>query len=141
MIRMTSIAVGLFLASAAAQAQQSAKFQVTVRVPAALESFQSSRLVAVLAREDLSGEGRDFVVDRTINEKIAHVKGKETIIKLTVGANAKLTPGANHKLTVIVFSPTSQRTHIADREGSFGPIFLTTGNWPTNVNVVLRAEK
>ncbi len=141
MIRFASFVAGLMLLASTAQSQDNIKLQVTIRVPASIDSFQNQRLITLLAKQDTSGEGRDLVVDRQMDEKLSHTKGKDTIIKVALGNKDKFTPGVNHKLIVHVMTPTGKRTLIGEREGSAGPIFVQSGNLPKNLLVVLRAEK
>jgi hypothetical protein len=138
LIIATTWAVILFLGSDAF-AQESAKVQVTVKVPAKVVSFEDQRLVIYLSHDNpLKGDdARDTPVDRHIDKTFSHVKGQETVLTLTLGEKAKLNTNVQYAVSVNVFDPKSKRTHFGECDGRSLCHVLTHGS-PNRVTLEVR---
>src|SRR5713226_8702491 len=120
----------ILLPGSDAFAQESAKVQVTVKVPANVASFKDQRLVIYLSHDNpLKGDdARDTPVDRHIDKTFSHMKGQETVLTLTLGEKAKLNTTVHYAVTATVFDPKCKRTHIGERDGQSLCYVLTYGS-------------
>ena len=118
-------------------AQDRAKVDVTIKIPAKTQSFTNLRLVVMLYHNDLNEDERRVAVDRYIDAKFAHTQGKETVVKVTLGQNAALKPNLQYTLTATVFQGGSKRTHFSECDGREGP-FVVLSDGRTKINLVLR---
>lgn len=127
----------ILLLGSDAFAQESAKVQVTLRIPAKVASFEDRRLVIYLSHDNpLKGDdARDTPVDRHIDKKFSHTKGKETVFAVTLGEKAKLNTKVQYAVSANVFDPKSKRTHIGESDGLCH--VLTYGS-PSRITLVVR---
>src|SRR5260370_30348328 len=129
----------ILLPGSNAFAQESAKVQVTLKIPANVASFKDQRLVIYLSHDNpLKGDdARDTPVDRHIDKTFSHVKGQETVLTLTLGEKAKLNTKVQYAVSVTVFDSRSKRTHIGERDGR-SPCYVLTHGSPNRVTLVVR---
>jgi hypothetical protein len=120
-------------------AQESAKVEVTVKVPATVASFKDQRLVIYLSHDNpqKGDDARDTPVDRHIDKTFSHKKGQETVLTLTLGEKAKLNRNVQYAVSVTVFDPKSKRTHIGECDGRSLCYVLTHGS-PSRIPLVVR---
>jgi hypothetical protein len=129
----------IFLVGSDGFAQESAKVEVTLKIPAKVASFKDQRLVVYLSHDNpLKGDdARDTPVDRHIDKTFSHTKGTETVLTLTLGEKAKLTTTVHYAVTATVFDPKCKRTHIGERDGQSLCYVLTYGS-PDRATLVIR---
>jgi hypothetical protein len=129
----------LLVGSDAFAQEESAKVQVTLKIPAKEASFKDQRLVIYLSHDNpLKGDdARDTPVDRHIDKTFSHTKGKETVLTLTLGEKAKLNTKLQYGVSVTVFDAKSKRTHIGESDGQSLCYVLTYGS-PDRVTLVVR---
>jgi hypothetical protein len=129
----------ILLLGSDAFAQESAKVQVTIKVPAKVASFKDQRLVIYLSHDNpLKGDdARDTPVDRHIDKTFSHMKGQETVLTLTLGEKAKLNTKVQYAVSVTVFDSRSKRTHIGERDGRSPCQVLTNGS-PNRITLIVR---
>jgi hypothetical protein len=135
-----AITVGsIFVLGSDAVAQETAKVQVTVKIPAKVASFKDQRLVIFLSHDNplLGDDKRDTAVDRRVDKAFSHTKGRETVLTLTLGEKAKLNPKVQYAVSVTVFDTKSKRTHIGEIDGQSLGYVLTNGS-PNRVTLMLR---
>src|SRR6516164_8777651 len=82
----------ILLLGSDAFAQESAKVQVTVKVPAKVASFKDQRLVIYLSHDNpqKGDDARDTSVDRHVDKTFSHIKGQETVLTVTLGDKTRL---------------------------------------------------
>jgi hypothetical protein len=131
----------ILLLGSDALAQESAKVQVTLKIPAKVASFKDQRLVVYLSHDNpLKGDdARDTPVDRHINKTFSHTKGKETVLTLTLGEKAKLNTKVQYTVSATVFDSKSKRTHIGESDGQSLCRVLTNGS-PNRVTFLVRPD-
>jgi hypothetical protein len=129
----------ILLVGSDAFAQESAKVEVTLKIPAKVASFKDQRLVVYLSHDNpLKGDdARDTPVDRHIDKTFSHTKGTETVLTLTLGEKAKLSTTVHYAVTATVFDPKCKRTHIGERDGQSLCYVLTYGS-PDRATLVVR---
>jgi len=139
-MKLPSIAftVGLIFVSGAF-AQETAKVQVTIKVPAKVASFKDQRLVVFLSHDNplLGDDKRDTAVQRYVDKAFSHTKGRETVLTVTLGEKAKLNAKVQYAVTVSVFDAKSKRTHLGERDGQSLCLVLTNGS-PNRVSMDIR---
>jgi hypothetical protein len=122
-----------------ASAQESAKVQVTIRIPAATPSFKDQRLVVMLYHNFPTQDDRgDKAVDRHIDAKFSHTKGADTLLTITLGEKAKLKREVQYSVNVSVFTRDSKQTHRGELEGRTGPFSVLTNGAPSKLTLQVR---
>jgi hypothetical protein len=125
--------------SADACAQESAKVQITVTISAQTLSFTDQRLVISLFHDfPLQDDRGNRTVDRHIDAKFSHQKGKATVVTVTLGEKVKRNPGVQYFVDVSVFTKDSKLTHTAEFNGSEGPFPVFNGGSPRKVMLTVR---
>jgi hypothetical protein len=128
----------LVLCGSYANAQESAKVQITATIPATVASFTDQRLVISLAHNFPQQDDRgDRTVDRHIDAKFSHEKGKATLVTIHLGEKVKLNPGVQYFVTLSVFTRDSKSTHIAKMNGEEGPFPVLTNGSPSKVTLIV----
>ena len=120
------------------RAQETAKVQISATIPAKVESFTDQRLVIALTHDFPKQRDRGKrTVDRHIDAKFSHEKGKDTVVMITLGEKANLDPGVQYFVTLSIFSRDNKSMYIAKMNGADGPFFVLTNGSPSKVALIV----
>ena|ERR1022692_3750010 len=129
----------LLMLGSAVSAQESAKVQVTIKISAKTPSFKDQRLVVMLYHDfPLQDDRGPKTVDKHIDTKFSHEKGKETVVTITLGEKAKLKRDVQYTVNVYVYDG-GKRTHFGELDGEQGPFNVLTNGRPSKLTLVVRA--
>lgn len=132
-----ALAIGsLLLSGSHVLAQTTAKVTVTITISKKVPSFTDQRLVVMLYHNFPNQDDRgDKAVDKHIDAKFSHEKGKDTIVTITLGDKAKLNREVQYRVNVSVFDKPGKCTHVGMIEGQPGPFNVVTNGAPSKLTV------
>ena len=137
--RLVLCAVMAMATSSLARAQESAKVQATVQVPAKLDSFKDQQLELLLYEFDPRIAGKKATqIDKHLNKTFSHATGKDTAVEITLGAKATINPKMRYYITVFVLDAGGKRTHIGEKDGKAGLCLVLTDGNPSKVTTIAR---
>lgn len=135
-----AIPVCVFLClPATAWGQASAKVPITIRISAQTPSFTGARLVVMLFHDHPTQPDRgDSAVDSRIDRAFSHRQGKETVVSVVLGENAKLNPAVQYSVNATVFGADNKLTHAAVVDDQRGPFPVITNGAPATRDLSVR---
>lgn len=120
-------------------AQETAKVQVTIKVPAKVASFTHHRLVIMLYHDHPTQADRGKTgVDRHVDQVFSHKNGQDTVLTLDLGDRAKVNRKVQYSVTAALFNATGKSTHVGDKDGQRGPCNVLTNGAPNRVLLIVR---
>lgn len=134
--------VTLLLTTSSALAQEPARVTINIKVPADTPSFANRRLVITLYHDFPGQDDRGLrTVDRYVDAKFSHQKGKNTLLSVTLGQNAKSNQGVRYSVNAAIFTPQSKQTHFAEFDGRPAPLPVLTFGAPSKLSLVLNPAR
>ena len=130
------------LSAGAVHAQESAKVQITIKISDKEASFTNQRLVVTLVHDfPLDQDRGPRTVASHVDAQFSHRKGKETVLKITLGDNVKMDPDVQYFVNLSVFTPDSKRTHHGEIDGDNGPFRVITNDSPRALTLSVAADR
>jgi hypothetical protein len=137
-LSLALVAGSLLLTGSHAFAQSTAKATVTIIVPKNTPSFSDQRLVVMLTHNFPTQDDRgNRTVDKHIDTKFSHVKGKDTIVTLTLGDKVKLNGEVQYSVNVSVFDKASKCIYVGNIDDQSGPFPVVTNGAPLKLRIVV----
>ncbi|MSQ94309.1 MAG: hypothetical protein EXR98_07105 [Gemmataceae bacterium] len=123
-------------------AQESAKVNITVQIPAKADSFKDQQLEVLLFEYDPRiADKAATQLDKHLLKTFAHTTGKETRQEITLGEKTKVDAKMRYYVTVFVLDSTGKRTHIGEKDGKSGLCNVLTNGNPSKVTSIVRSVK
>jgi hypothetical protein len=112
--------------------------QVTILVPAAVDSFANHRLEVALHQFDPRGGDHETLIDVHIDKAFTHNRGVPNQLLVTIGAQAMTNPDMYYSVTVAAFNAHGKRSHLGELDGKRGLVQVLTAGKSNQVTVTLR---